>query len=119
MEIDGTEEKVKERKAELQKQNDKARDRRLAGNKKMEELNEREKTTEEGIDLTKKRMDESGKDTGPTKAFVVGTQDSDKAINRALSGTRTQEDTLKASLKVQQDSLIAIKLAQKNLTTSL
>jgi hypothetical protein len=106
-------------KRDLQEQNDKQRDRKLDADKKMQGLNEQEKTTEEGIDLTKKRMDESGKDTGPTKAFVVGTQDSDKAINRALSGTRTQEDTLKASLKIQTDTLKAIQKEKKALVASV
>jgi hypothetical protein len=108
-----------EQRRKLYEANDKQRDRKLAADKKMQKLDEKEKTTEEGIDLTKKRMDESGKDTGPTKAFVVGTQDSDKAINRALSGTRTQEDTLKASLKIQQDTLKAIQKEKKALVASV
>ena len=57
------------------------------------------------IDALQEQIQKSGNAAGPSAALTSGTQAAEQVISRALAGTRTQEDTMKAQLKVQQDML--------------
>ncbi len=60
---------------------------------------------EQKLQSTRELMQGSQSRNTSSSALIAGTQQADAILNRAMAGSRTQEDTLKKSLDVQQKQL--------------
>lgn len=73
----------------------------------------------ESIDKLQERIQKSGNAAGPSAALISGTQAAESIISRALTGSRSVEDTMKAQLKVEQDQLKELRRIQTRKTATI
>jgi len=71
------------------------------------------------IDALQERIQKAGNAAGPSAALKSGTQSAEQVISRALAGTRSQEDTMKAQLKELEKVNKNLQKQKQNLVASI